>query len=201
MATPDEIEKVKQNHPDAKVVAYVNTYAEVKAVSDVICTSANAGDVIKKVDAQKIIFLPDKNLGAYHSQFVDKEIILWNGYCPVHNRITWASIQRVKEKHSDALVIVHPECPPEVTQKADFVGSTSQIVRFVKESSSKKFIVGTEEGTLYKMKKEAPDKELLLPDPIPMCDQMKMITPERLIRCLEEEIYEVTIDEETAKKS
>ncbi len=201
MAIPDEVELFKRRYPDAKVIAYVNTYAEVKAVADVICTSANAGDVIRKVDASKVIFLPDGNLGAYHSRFVDKEVITWKGYCPVHNRITWESIERVKAEHPDALVIVHPECPPEVTEKADFVGSTSQLVRFVAESSHNKFIVGTEEGTLYKMQLAAPDKEFLLPDPVPLCDQMKMITPERLIRCLEEGIYEVEVEPQIAEKA
>ncbi len=201
MAIKEELEKAKKKHPDAKVVAYVNTYAEIKALSDVICTSANAKEVMQKVKADKIIFVPDKNLAAYHAKSLEKEVILWDGYCPVHNRITWDSIERVKQKHPDAVVIVHPECPPEVTEKADFVGSTSQLVKFVKESSYEKFIVGTEEGTLSKMKKEAPNKKLLLPDPIPLCDQMKMITPERLIRCLEEEIYEVEIEQETAEKA
>ena len=201
MAIKEELEKAKKEHPDAKVVAYVNTYAEIKALSNVICTSANAKEVMQKVKADKIIFVPDKNLAAYHAKSLEKEVILWDGYCPVHNRITWDSIERVKQKHPDAVVIAHPECPPEVTERADFVGSTSQLVKFVKESPHEKFIVGTEEGTLFKMKKEAPNKKLLLPDPIPLCDQMKMITPERLIRCLEEEIYEVEIEQETAEKA
>ncbi len=201
MAIPEEIEKAKKKHPDAKIIAYVNTYAEVKAASDIICTSANAGEVIRKVDADKVIFLPDKNLGAYHKRSVNKEVILWNGYCPVHNRITWDSIERVKKRHPDALVIVHPECPPDVTERADFVGSTSQLVNFVEKSPHKKFIVGTEEGTLFKMQKVAPNKEFLLPDPVPLCDQMKMITPSRLITCLEEEIYEVQVPQDVAERA
>ncbi len=199
MATPDEVLELKRKHPEAKVVAYVNTYAEVKAVSDVICTSANAGEVIEKVDANEVIFLPDGNLAAYHGKRSGKRVIPWAGYCPVHNRITWDTIERVKKKHPDALVIVHPECPPETTERADFVGSTSQLVRFVAESSHGKFIVGTEKGTLYMMRKAAPDKTLLLPDPEPLCDQMKMITPERLLRCLKEEVYEVEVPEEVAE--
>ncbi len=201
MAEVRELREKKKEFPDAKVIAYVNTYAEIKAEADIICTSANAGKIIEKLDADKIIFLPDKNLGTYYSQFTKKKIILWNGYCPVHQRITLESIKRVKEKVKNALVIVHPECPPEVTKIADFVGSTSQLVRYVKNSQAKRFIVGTEEGTVFKMKKEAPEKEFFLPDPIPTCDQMKMITPERLIKALEEEIYEIEIDPQISEKA
>ncbi len=201
MVSVDELKKLREKHPDAVVVSYVNTYAEIKALSDIICTSANAKEVMEKVDASKIIFIPDKNLGAYHAKNLDKEVILWEGYCPVHNRITWDSIERVKKEHPSALVVVHPECPPEVTEKADFVGSTSQLINFIAESSHKEFIVGTEEGILHQIRKKAPDKTLLLPDPKPMCDQMKMITPERLIRCLEEGVYEIHVHEETAQKA
>ncbi len=201
MAIPEEVRRLKEAHPDACVIAYVNTYAEVKAEADIICTSANAGDVIKKVKPNKVIFLPDQNLGAYHSKSCSKEVILWNGYCPVHAQITWESIERVKKKHPEALVIVHPECPPEVTERADFVGSTSQLVSFAASSKAQSFIVGTEEGTLYRMQQEAPGKTFLLPDPPPICHQMKMITPERLIRCLEEGIYEVHVDPETAQRA
>lgn len=201
MAEVRELRELKERMPQAKVVAYVNTYADIKAEADIICTSANAGEIIKKMDSDEIIFVPDKNLGSYHSQFVDKKILLWNGYCPVHERITLKAIERAKRGNEDALVIVHPECPPEVTRSADFVGSTSQLVRFVKLSPAKKFVVGTEKGTLYKMREAAPDKEFILPDPIPRCDQMKMITPERLIKALKEEIYEVSVDEETAERA
>jgi len=202
MAEPKELEEAKERHPDAKVVAYVNTYAQIKAISDIICTSANAHDVIAKVEGNKVLFVPDKNLGVYHSKFVKgKKIILWDGYCPVHERITLDAILRVKEKYPDALVIVHPECPPEVTDMANFVGSTSQLVRFVRKTNHKRFIVGTEEGTLHQMKKLSSDKEFILPDPIPLCDQMKMITLERVYKALDEEIYPVEIDEEVRLKA
>jgi quinolinate synthase len=124
-----------------------------------------------------------------------KEVLLWDGYCPIHERITPASIDRVKKKHPDALVIVHPECPPAVTEQADFVGSTSQLLRFVEESDAKCFIIGTEAGILHQMRKKAPDKEFLLPDPIPVCDQMKMITLERVYTSIKEDIYPVTVEE------
>jgi quinolinate synthase len=202
MAEPREVEAAKGQHPKAKMVAYVNTYAEVKAVADIICTSANAREVIDKTDADEIVFLPDKNLGAYHAKSIEnKRIMLWDGYCPVHERITWDSIERAKRNSPKALVVVHPECPPEVTGKADFVGSTSQLVRFVEESPGHSFIVGTEEGTLHAMIKRCPEKEFLLPHPTPTCDQMKMITLERVCKSLRDNIYQIEVEEELRAKA
>ena len=202
MAIPQEVMEAKTRHPGASVVAYVNTRARVKALADIICTSANARMVMEKTPSEEIIFLPDRNLGAYHARSLErKKVILWDGYCPVHQMITRASIERVKENHPQALVAVHPECPPEVTTMADFVGSTSQLVKFVARSEATTFIIGTEEGTLHQMAKKAPGKELLLPDPIPLCHQMKMITLERVYKALKEEIYPVEVEEETRVKA
>ncbi len=201
MAEPREVMETKKDHPSAKVVAYVNTYAQVKALSDTICTSANARKVMEKMEGEEILFLPDKNLGAYHAKTLNKKVVLWDGHCPVHQRITWESIERVKKDHPQALIIVHPECPPEVTEKADFVGSTSQLVRFVQDSPAQSFIVGTEDGTLHQMKKKSPGKTFLLPFPLPLCDQMKMITLERVYRSLKEGIYPVEVEEEIAMKA
>ncbi len=202
MAIPREIMEAKARHPQAWVVAYVNTHAQVKALADIICTSANAREVMEKTPKKEIIFLPDRNLGAYHAQSLEgKRVVLWDGYCPVHQMITRTSIERVKEKHPRSLVAVHPECPPEVTQMADFVGSTSQLVKFVAESEATSFIIGTEESTLHQMAQKAPGKELLLPDPTPVCHQMKMITLERVYKALEEEIYQVEVDEGTREKA
>jgi quinolinate synthase len=202
MAQKEEVEKARKRHPHAKVVAYVNVYAEIKALADIVCTSANAGKVMEHMEGEEILFVPDQNLGAFHAkEMKGKEIHLWPGYCPVHQRITPSSLERVKEKHPQALVIVHPECPPEVTSQADFVGSTSQLIRFAQESKEKQFIVGTEEGILHQMKKKAPDKEFFLPDPTPACDQMKMITLERVLKSLEEGIYEVKIEEDVRAKA
>jgi len=202
MADPRQVEEAKKANPDAKVVAYVNVYAEIKALADIICTSANARKVMEKMEGEKIIFLPDRNLGAFHVRTMEaKDVSLWNGYCLIHQGITPPSIERVKAKHPQALVVVHPECPPEVTEKADFVGSTSQLLRFVEESEATTFIVGTEEGILHQMRKSAPDKELLLPDPVPYCDQMKMITLERVHKALEEGIYVVDVEETVRAKA
>lgn len=128
-------------------------------------------------------------------------MILWDGYCPVHQTITLQSIERVKARHPQAMVVVHPECPPEVTEKADFVGSTSQLVRFIAQSQAKSFIVGTEEGTLHQIAKKAPGKELLLPDPVPLCHQMKMTTLERVYKALQEDIYQVEVEEGIRKEA
>jgi quinolinate synthase len=195
MAEPKEVLKMKKNHPTALVVAYVNTYADVKAMADIICTSANAQEVIERTPSDRIIFLPDKNLGAYHSKAVKKELILWSGCCPVHERITLGSIRRRRGNHPEALLIVHPECSPEVIEQADFVGSTSQLVRFVEQSKASAFIVATEQGVLHQMKKKAPGRTFLLPDPAPLCDQMKMVTLERVHEALRENIYPVEMEE------
>jgi quinolinate synthase len=195
MAEAREVREMKKNRPSAQVVAYVNTYADVKALADIICTSANAQKVMEKTESDQIIFLPDRNLGTYHSRVVKKQITLWDGYCPVHERITMESIQRGKRDHPKALVIVHPECPPEVTRQADFVGSTSQLVRFVEHSEASTFIVGTDQGVLHEMKKKAPGRIFLLPEPAPLCDQMKMINLERVSEALSDNIYQVEMKE------
>ncbi len=202
MALPQEVEKAKKEHPNAKVVAYVNTTAATKALADVICTSANAGDVMRAIDSDEVIFLPDSHLGGYHVRHgVKKRVHLWDGYCPVHKRITRESLERVLEKHPDAEVVVHPEVPPEVSDMAHFVGSTSQLVRYIASSDHHKFLVGTEEGTLFKIREAAPQKELLLPDPLPVCDQMKMITLDRILVSLKEGLYEVEVEEDTASRA
>ncbi len=202
MALPAEVEKARRRHPNAKVVAYVNTTAATKALADVICTSANAGDVIKGIDAEEVIFLPDKHLGSYHVRHgVNKKVHLWDGYCPVHKRITVESVNRVLDRYPDAQLVVHPEVSPEVAEMAHFVGSTSQLVRHIAASDHKRFLVGTEEGTLFKIREAAPDKELLLPDPIPVCDQMKMITLERVLVSLREGLYPVEVDQEVAQRA
>ncbi len=194
-----ELKRLKESE-GYYVVSYVNTSADVKALSDIICTSRNAVDVVNKVNHDKILFVPDGNLGEYCKAKTGKNITLWNGYCPVHQRITPESILRVKEKFKEAVVAVHPECPPETIKIADFVGSTSQIIDFIVEVDAEEVIVGTESGMIFtieeRLRKKGISKRLLTPDPIPLCDQMKMITLDRLVRSLKEDIYEVRIDEE-----
>jgi quinolinate synthase len=202
MAIAEEIEEFKKDNPDYAVVTYVNSSADVKAVSDICCTSANAVKVVEKVDAEKILFVPDRNLGSYVVEKVkDKEIKIWNGYCPVHQKLTVEEAKRRKRENPDAVFAVHPECKKEIRDMADFVGSTSQILRFVKETTAKKVIVGTEEGVIHQLKKERPDIEFVLAYSEFVCDQMKMITVDRLLKALEKEQFEIKVPEEVAKRT
>lgn len=205
MASYEKVVEMKEKYPDAWVVSYVNTNADVKAVSDVCCTSGNAEKVVRNVPAEQIIFLPDKNLCWFVKQKVkEKEIICWDGYCNVHKRFTVEEVKRARESYPDAEVIVHPECEPEVQKIADGIFSTSGILKRAKESNCQKFIIGTEEGLIHRLKKENPDKEFYSLGSPKICINMKKITLEKLKKSLEEEKYEIILDEEImgkAKKS
>ena len=202
MAIAEEIEEFKKDNPDYAVVTYVNSSADVKAVSDICCTSANAVKVVEKVDAEKILFVPDRNLGSYVAEKVkDKKIKVWNGYCPVHQKLTVEDAERRRRENPDAIFVVHPECKKEIRDMADFVGSTSQILEFVKETTAKKVIVGTEEGIIHQLRKERPDIEFILAYSEFVCDQMKMTTVDRLLKALEREQFEVEVPEEIAERA
>jgi len=202
MAIAEEIKEFREKNPEYAVVTYVNSSADVKAVSDICCTSANAVRIVESLDAEKILFVPDKNLGSFVAEKVKgKEVKVWSGYCPVHQKLTPQEARRVKEQTPDAVFVVHPECRKEVREIADFVGSTSQIVRFVKETTAKRVIVGTEKETIYQLKKLRPDVEFIPAYSEFICDQMKMITVERLLKALEREQFEVQVDPEVAQKA
>jgi quinolinate synthase len=202
MAIAEELREFRENNPEYAVVTYVNSSADVKALSDVCCTSANAVKIIESLEEGKILFLPDRNLGSFVAEKVKgKEIRLWQGYCPVHEKLSLKRALQVKEENPEALFVVHPECRKEVRDIADFVGSTSQIVRFVKESSADKFIVGTERGTIHQLKKLRPDATFVPAYEEFVCDQMKMITPERVVRALEREQFEVIVPELVASRA
>ena len=200
MAIAEEIREFRENHPDFAVVTYVNSSADVKAVSDICCTSANAVKIVKSLKEEKVLFVPDRNLGSYVADKIkEKNIYLWNGYCPIHDKLT---VKAVKERKSrGGVFIAHPECRKEVRELADFVGSTSQIVKFVKEFKGEKIIVGTERETIHHLKKVRPDLEFEVAYEGFVCDQMKMITPERLLKALEKEQFEVFVKEEVAQKA
>lgn len=183
MATPALLKNIRNEHPNAKVVSYVNTTAETKALSDICCTSANAVQVVKSLPEKEIIFVPDMNLGKYVQRFTDKKIILWPGYCYVHRDIKKEQIMELKKMHQEAEILVHPECTPEVIDAADFVYSTGGMVKRAKESNSKEFIIGTEEGLCYRLKRENPDKKFYSTGSV--CSEMKKITFEKLVRSLE----------------
>jgi quinolinate synthase len=186
MADADEVLKWRKRYPKAAVVAYVNTSAAVKAVSDYCCTSANAVKLVKNIPESEVIFLPDQNLGSYVAkQIPEKTIHLWPGYCITHHQVEPESVKAIKELHPDALVLVHPECRPKVTELADFVGSTSQIINYVKNSSSKKYIIGTEMGVIHGLQKENPDKTFYLLSKGLVCPNMKQTTVTKVLRSLQ----------------
>lgn len=194
--------KFKAEHPDHMVISYVNCSAEIKALSDLICTSGNAEKLVRSLpEDQKIIFAPDKNLGGYINQVTGRKMLLWNGVCTVHDAMQSEAVLQLKAEHPSASVIAHPECNPALLKVADFVGSTKAMLNFIKASSAKKFIVATETGILYEMKKENPDKEFitLRDNKSCACDDcayMKLNTLEKLYDCLRDEQPEILMSPE-----
>lgn len=201
MVDLDELKRFQEEHPDAVTVAYINTTAETKAISDVCCTSANAVDIIKKINASKIIFVPDRNLGSYVKRFVkDKEIMVWQSYCHTHESIEKKDILELKERHPNAEVLAHPECKREVIDVADFVYSTNGMVRHAKASSSREFIIGTEKGLCYRLRKENPGKKFYEIEKA-ICPDMKKITLEKLLRSIENLEPKVELTDELMEKA
>ncbi len=201
MITAEDLRILKGKYPGAKVVSYVNTNADVKAESDICCTSANAINVVRNIKAEKIIFTPDKNLAAYCQRFTDKEIIPWNGYCYVHEKIREEEVRLAKEKLPDALLLVHPECNPSVIDLADEVLSTSGMLNFAKKTEKKRFLIGTEEGLIYRLKKENPGKEFYAAGTAKMCRNMKLTTLNDVYFSLKEERYAIELPEEIIKSA
>lgn len=199
MATVNQLIQQKKKYPDAAVVSYVNSSSEIKALSDVCCTSANAVDIVKAMKQDTILFLPDKNLGSYVAEQTDKTIILWDGYCYVHEQINPDQIKELKEQHPDAEVIVHPECPKSVRDISDFIGGTGHMARYVKESEINEFIVGTEDNFCYRLQKDNPNK-IFYPVKT-QCIGMSKTTLVDVKDSLENEQYEITIPENTRKKA
>lgn len=177
MVKPQEVLAFKKEHPDFKVVSYVNTTTELKAVSDVCVTSSVAEKVINNMDAQNILFIPDMNLADYISKHVSgKNIVSWNGYCPVHDKVRKEEIFAMRKEHRGYEVLVHPECRKEVLQEADFVGSTSAIINYARNSNAPGFIIGTETGVLHALRAENPEKEYELLSASLICYNMKKTT-------------------------
>ncbi|KAA0002189.1 MAG: quinolinate synthase NadA [Thermoplasmata archaeon] len=199
MVDADSLVAFKRKY-EMDVVSYINTTAEVKAVSDTCCTSANAVKVVKNMP-NGIIFVPDENLGQYVKRFVkDKEIILWPGFCPTHEGIEKEDILKLKKEHPDAEILAHPECTADVIDIATKVASTEGMVKYALASSSKKFIVATEKELCYRMKKEMPEKEFYAPENA-ICPTMKKITLEKVMECLKKMKPEIIIDKEIIKKA
>ena len=186
MITADELRRKKEEYPDATVVCYVNSTADVKAESDICCTSANAVKVVESLDAEKILFVPDQYLGHYVSTKTSKEIILWPGYCPTHVRILPEHVIELKHNYPEGTIVVHPECRPEVIDLADEVLSTGGMIRFAKEGNFKQMIVGTEIGIIHRLRKENPGKRFIPISEQAICPNMKLITLEKILWSLED---------------
>ena len=203
MLTTDEIKRAKSLHPNAPVVLYVNTLAEAKAQCDVCCTSANAVEVIESLNAETVLFGPDRNLAEYVAEKTGKTIIPlpeW-GFCPTHLLFQPEDVTILKNQNPEALVMIHPECSREMRKAADFIGSTSKMCTFAKQSTAKSFIVGTEEGILHRLRKENPEKQFFTAYEGAVCPNMKLNTLDRLYSSLKEEKYLVKVPEKVAEKA
>ena len=202
MVSAEELREYKKSNPDVKIVTYVNSSAEVKAESYICCTSSNAVDVVKKTGAKEVLFVPDKNLGSYvEEQISDIKITKWKGFCPTHHRVLLEDVELARKSHPGIKILAHPECRPEVLKRVDFVGSTSQIIKFVKKSDDKKFIIGTEKGIIHSLIKENPNKEFFVLTEKLICENMKKTGLKDVYNALKNEEYEICIDKEIASKA
>jgi len=197
MITAKQLRAKKKEHPQAVVVCYVNSPAEVKAESDICCTSANAVRVVESLDAREILFVPDQNLGHYVSTRTGKKMILWPGFCPTHAvMIRPERIRELRQEYPQAKVVVHPECTPEVIALADEVLSTGGMCRYAQRDEVREMIVGTELGIIHRLKKENPGKRFIPVSEQAICPDMKLITLEKVLSSLEEMGPEVKVPEE-----
>lgn len=205
MVTKQEIDKIRAQYRDLAVVCYINSTAEIKSWSDISVTSANAVQIVRELPNKNILFIPDKNLGHFVAEQVpEKNIILVNGCCPVHENISANEIMMLKEKYPYAEVLVHPECSHEVTKMADYIGSTTGIIRYASESDKKEFIIATEAGVLHELKRKNPEKTFYFPEALPICLDMKKITLEKVLRVLQKEDTVMTVErrlEEPARET
>jgi quinolinate synthase len=195
MITAEQLRAKKKEHPQAVVVCYVNSPAEVKAESDICCTSANAVRVVESLDAREILFVPDQYLGHYVSTKTGKKMILWPGFCPTHARIRPEKIRELKREYPQAKVVVHPECTPEVIALADEVLSTGGMCRYAQRDDVSEMIVGTELGIIHRLKKENPGKRFIPVSEQAICPDMKLITLEKVLWSLEDMSPEVKVPE------
>lgn len=188
---------MKKKYPGAPVVAYVNTSAAVKAESDICCTSANVVKVVNSLKEDTVICIPDRNLSAYAAKRTNKKIISWDGFCNVHHaHLDIEDVRQARTEHPDAVLVVHPECPPEVQDMADQITSTSGMLRFCKESNLREFIIGTEEGILHRLRKESPDKKFYVLNKEMVCPNMKRTKLESVAVALEKMQYVIKVPED-----
>lgn len=197
----EALRRRKAELPGVPVVTYVNSSAAVKAESDICCTSANAVRVVNSLDAPRVLMVPDKNLALYTARHTNKEVLYWEGCCNIHDALTVAEVQAAKAAHPKALFLAHPECRPEVLALADAIRSTSGMLEYVRTSPASEFIIGTEQGIIYTLKRQNPGKILHSPSPGLLCPDMKRITLEDILTALKEERYRITLPEEVRQKA
>jgi quinolinate synthase len=199
---PEEFAAFTARYPDHLVVSYINCSAEIKAMSDIICTSSNAVDIVRQIpENQPIIFAPDRNLGRYVMEQTGRDLVLWQGSCIVHETFSERAIVRLKVENPDALIIAHPECEPPVLRHADYIGSTTALLKYAQKSPAKTFIVATEPGIIHQMEKDAADKKFI---PAPAidncacneCPYMRLNTLEKLYLCMRDQTPEILVPEE-----
>lgn len=202
MADAETVEKMRRTYDDLAVVCYINSTAELKSCSDVCVTSANAVQIVKALPNKNIFFIPDRNLAHYIAGLVPEKHFVYNeGYCPVHQQMQTAEILKAKKEHPGAEVLSHPECPEEVLRISDYIGSTSGIITYAGKSRAEEFIVCTENGVRYELEKRYPDKKFWFTDTEPVCRDMKLITPEKILDVLRTGKNEVKMEEALRKTS
>lgn len=202
MISAEKVLQLKQQHPEAAVVCYVNSSAEVKAVSEYCCTSSNAVSLVRNIPEKEIIFIPDNNLGNYvAAQVPEKRTLLWDGYCPIHDRISKDDLKRLRTAYPQAPILVHPECRSEICKYSDFVGSTSAILKYARESAESTLIVGTEKGILYRLQKESPHKKFVMLASGLECADMKRTTLSEVYHALLNLENKINVDEQVRVKA
>ncbi len=185
MVRKEDVERCRREYPDLAVVCYINSTAQIKTWSDVCVTSANAVKVIRNLKNHNILFIPDQNLGRYVAQQLpEKNVMVLDGYCPIHDRISVQELHELKQAHPQAELLVHPECSAEVREMADYIGSTSGIIKYATESTNTEFIIGTEVGVSYELNRKNPQKTFYFPKTVPVCADMKRVTLDKILHVL-----------------
>ena len=201
MLNEKQLREFKAKYPDAPVVTYVNSTATVKAESHICCTSANAVQVVKSLNSDEVIMTPDRNLAKWAQRHTKQKIYYWDGCCPIHDDLTVAEVKKAKEAHPNAILMAHPECPPQVLDMADVIRSTSGMLAYANKSDAKEFIVATEIGLLYPLEQQNPDKKFYAASPQMICDNMKKTTLDEIIKALENERPVIEVPEEIRQKA
>lgn len=201
MITAADVRRIREEYPGVPIVTYVNSSAEVKAESDVCCTSANAVKVTRSVASGRVYLTPDQNLAQWVARHTDQEVLYWKGFCPTHHRLRAEHVHQIRAQHPGAPFVAHPECRPEVVDLADAVKSTSGILEYCRASSAETLVVGTEEGLLHRLRKDSPEKTFVLAHPDLLCPNMKLTALEDVLRVLETMENVVTVPEEVRARA